>query len=327
MSYPKTSSNFRSGDLVQGQPLGATNISVSLSADNQFVSPYGFRDTPAASEIFLQSDDTTATNRTFTLDNGQIVGQDLCLVFESGSSYTCELANSGNVKLTAAWTPVQYQSLNLKWDGTYWIEIGRAPGSTVTSALTSAHLFVGNGSNVATDVAVTGDVTISNAGVTAIGANKVTASMLASTISTGTISSTVSLTQANIQAMGVTPVELLAAASAGTYYVIDQIEFIHTYSTAAYTGGGDVQIQYDSGAVAIILFADTIITAASSSKTVAKPTIYNLDGSTGTSEGFAVAGAVAKSVTITNAGGAFAAGNAANIAKVRLTYRTITALV
>ena len=37
-----------------------------------------------------------------------------------------------------------------------------------TSALTSAHIFVGSAGGVATDVAVTGDVTISNTGVTAI---------------------------------------------------------------------------------------------------------------------------------------------------------------
>ena len=36
------------------------------------------------------------------------------------------------------------------------------------ASLTSAHLFVGNGSNVATDVAVTGDIAITNAGVTSI---------------------------------------------------------------------------------------------------------------------------------------------------------------
>lgn len=36
------------------------------------------------------------------------------------------------------------------------------------AALTSAHILVGSAGNVATDVAVTGDVTISNAGVTAI---------------------------------------------------------------------------------------------------------------------------------------------------------------
>lgn len=42
------------------------------------------------------------------------------------------------------------------------------------AALTSAHILVGNASNVATDVAVTGDVTITNGGVTAIGSGKVT---------------------------------------------------------------------------------------------------------------------------------------------------------
>jgi hypothetical protein len=46
-------------------------------------------------------------------------------------------------------------------------------------ALTSAHIFVGNGSNVATDVAMSGDVTIDNTGATTIGAKKVDASNIA----------------------------------------------------------------------------------------------------------------------------------------------------
>jgi hypothetical protein len=49
----------------------------------------------------------------------------------------------------------------------------------ISTTLTSAHILVGNGSNVATDVAMSGDITISNAGVTAIGSNKVTNAMLA----------------------------------------------------------------------------------------------------------------------------------------------------
>lgn len=40
--------------------------------------------------------------------------------------------------------------------------------STAGGTLTSAHLLVGNGSNVATDTAVTGDVAITNGGVTSI---------------------------------------------------------------------------------------------------------------------------------------------------------------
>jgi hypothetical protein len=47
------------------------------------------------------------------------------------------------------------------------------------AALTSGYILVGNGSNVAAAVTVSGDITISNAGVTAIGANKVTLGMMA----------------------------------------------------------------------------------------------------------------------------------------------------
>lgn len=41
-------------------------------------------------------------------------------------------------------------------------------GSSAGGTLTSAHLLVGNSSNVATDTAITGDVTISNTGATTI---------------------------------------------------------------------------------------------------------------------------------------------------------------
>jgi len=50
------------------------------------------------------------------------------------------------------------------------------------AALPSANILVGSAGNVATATAVTGDVTISNAGVTAIGAAKVTNAMLAGSI-------------------------------------------------------------------------------------------------------------------------------------------------
>lgn len=47
----------------------------------------------------------------------------------------------------------------------------------LTNVLTSGNIFVGNGSNVATSVAMSGDITISNTGVTAIGSGKVTEAM------------------------------------------------------------------------------------------------------------------------------------------------------
>lgn len=49
-------------------------------------------------------------------------------------------------------------------DGTW----GTPAGGGGTSTLTNAHIFVGNASNVATDVAVTGDIGITNTGLTSI---------------------------------------------------------------------------------------------------------------------------------------------------------------
>lgn len=48
--------------------------------------------------------------------------------------------------------------------------LSAAPGDL---ALTSAHVLVGNASNVAADVALSGDIAITNAGVSSIGASKV----------------------------------------------------------------------------------------------------------------------------------------------------------
>lgn len=47
-------------------------------------------------------------------------------------------------------------------------------GSGLSATLTSAHIFVGNGSNVATDVAVSGDVTLANTGAVTIANDAVT---------------------------------------------------------------------------------------------------------------------------------------------------------
>ena len=59
-------------------------------------------------------------------------------------------------------------------------------GGKLTSTLTSANIFVGNGSNVATGVALSGDATISNTGSLTIANNAVTLAKM-QTIGTGTI--------------------------------------------------------------------------------------------------------------------------------------------
>lgn len=86
---------------------------------------------------------------------------------------TLPIASGGSGQTTAnaalnAFLPTQTSNSGkvLSTDGsnTSW-------AAALTSTLSSAHLFVGNVSNVATDVAITGDVTFSNAGVTSLAAS------------------------------------------------------------------------------------------------------------------------------------------------------------
>lgn len=78
---------------------------------------------------------------------------------------------------------IVYQSGSAEWNVSSAGISGYFPKSNVGGTLSwtglaSAHLFVGNGSGIPTDVAVTGDVTISNTGVTAIGSSKVVSAMI-----------------------------------------------------------------------------------------------------------------------------------------------------
>jgi hypothetical protein len=70
----------------------------------------------------------------------------------------------GNIKFKG--TPVSGSGDPLLTRDTSTSELGTTANALGT--LTSAHIFVGNGSNVPTDVAVTGDISIDNTGLTAI---------------------------------------------------------------------------------------------------------------------------------------------------------------
>jgi hypothetical protein len=77
------------------------------------------------------------------------------------------------------------------------IDAAAAIAFSKLAALDSANILVGNGSNVATKVAVTGDVTISNAGVTAIGSAKVLPAMLSQPFTLATSQASTSGTSIN----------------------------------------------------------------------------------------------------------------------------------
>jgi hypothetical protein len=308
--------NFRSGYLYQGTPLGATPKQVTLTADDTVIDVMS---TPIAM-LLIGSDNTTAANRTFTITSSTILGHQLDIIFISGASTAAQLVDTGNVQLNGNWEPTQYQSISLQWNGDYWVEIGRSNPTVSSPSLTSAQIIVGNASNVPTAVDMTGDVTITNAGVTAIGANKVTASMLATNL---LVEATGTLSQANIVAMNGTPVTLVAAPGAGKAIIVDEIELFHDYSTAAYTSGGDLSIEYATSGTDVLTIDSTFVTGAADANTVTKPTVYT---SSGTDTGFDLAANTNKAIQATNATGAFANGNAANIIKWRIRYHVVTVL-
>lgn len=113
------------------------------------------------------------------------------------------------------------------------------PGSvplTALANLTSAQIIVGNGSNIPTAVAVTGDVTISNAGVTAIGAGVIV--------------------NADINAAAAIALTKLAALTATKLVTTDASGFLTT-------GGSGVIVNADINASAGIAFSKMAALTAS----------------------------------------------------------------
>lgn len=163
--------NFRDGTLEQGQAMPAVSQTVLLTADNVAI------DVGVATMLLVGSDNTTATSRTFTLNPSTVgAGHKLVIIFNTGGSTKAQLADTGIQKLVGDWLPTQYDAIHLEFDGTNWVEIARGQNTENLPAipLASAHILVGASTGLAADVAMSGDITITNAGVTAIGTNKVT---------------------------------------------------------------------------------------------------------------------------------------------------------
>lgn len=133
------------------------------------------------------------------------------------------------------------------------------------AALDSANILVGNASNVATKVAVTGDVTISNAGVTAIGSSKVVTAMVNDS----------AITTAKIADANVTPAKLsqpLTLATAQNTTSGTSIDFTGIpswvrritliLSGVSTNGTSNVQVQIGAGSVTTSGYNSSAWTAA-----------------------------------------------------------------
>lgn len=125
--------------------------------------------------------------------------------------------------------------------------------------MTSGNVLVGSAANVATEVTMSGDVTIIADGTTAIGAGKVLSSMVSPLVMQY---AAVTVSAAQFNGMYAAPLVLVAAGGANTLITLHRAELLMTYGSVQYANGGAVSIQYDSTINGAGIIASTTQAAA-----------------------------------------------------------------
>ena len=210
----------------------STIVDTNLAADKALVSDVGGKVAAHAS--------TTATHIGYlsTLTSNvqtQIDGKEPTLTKGNFTEVTSSVLTitGGTAAVIGSGLTVQVKQANGSQAGylssTDWTTFN----SKLTSVLTNGYVFVGNGSNVATGVAVTGDITISNAGVTAISAGVIV--------------------NADVSATAAIAVSKLAAMTVSSAVATDSSGFLTTVSGVSATEVGylanvtsDIQAQLDA---------------------------------------------------------------------------------
>lgn len=106
--------------------LATSPATVSLTADNQTVNLTN------KSYIQLSSTSATATQRTFVLTPTVAAMSGQTVTLEWTGTNAGEIADDsantggGNTRLSAIWTPTQYDTLTLRFNGTDWVEMNRS---------------------------------------------------------------------------------------------------------------------------------------------------------------------------------------------------------
>lgn len=136
-------------------------------------------------------------------------------------------------------------------------------------------------------------------------------------VATGDMIASVPITAAQFNAMYTTPVQLVDAPGANKLIVVDRMELVLTYGSAAYAVGGVVSAQYDATANGAGVKATNTEAAADFFVTASNTFLFN--GAIGAAP---FTTSVNKGLYLSNATGVFTTGNSPVVAKVH--YHVIT---
>ena len=160
---------------LAGSGLDLTGNTFSITTDNSLIANSGGSvpsltvQNSLTGAIYTAADGLAikleATNPTLQINGSNELGAKLNnagAIITGASGLTANVDNS-TISITA-------NALEVKTGGITNTQVSASAAIAFSklASLTSAHILLGNGSNVATDTAVTGDVTISNTGVTSI---------------------------------------------------------------------------------------------------------------------------------------------------------------
>jgi hypothetical protein len=251
--------------------------------------------------------------------------------FFGTQSENVELLNNGEWEWENEDVVLIYYATNLigwfTYDATTDAFVSLAANGGLSNTLPSGDIFVGNGSNIATAVTMSGDGTLSNAGVLTIGSGAITGSKIAAnTVDFAnlaldvTATATVSLTAAQIAGMYATPVQLVAAPGAGKLIVIDSILWDIAFDTTQYTGGGVIAAQYGNAPDGAGPAASGTLAAASLNAVAANAFLSN--GGIAGALNVSKTASLNTAVYLSNATAAFATGNSTATLYVR--YHVVT---
>ncbi len=193
----------------------------------------------ASDEVIAAVDAAGAIDGSELIISGQVQGD---VLYFNGTSWVRLAAGTNGQFLKT-----QGASANPAW------------ASVAVGALTDAHIFVGDASNLPADVAMSGDATIARTGAVTIAAAAVTSAKL----DEKTIKyAEVSLSRAQLLALNASPVTVVAAPGAGKVIEFISAVVISDFDTAAYTGGGALTINNSGGALSSTISAANSFGAA-----------------------------------------------------------------